>query len=268
MQVRYKNAKYEMTLSDGIKFQAIAFWFPLRRFLRALKRIARYLLSWISTLAVFLPICLVSFHLLMRFGQFERPEDANIELALILLGSVALLAIKEFRDSEVLRHQKLQQQWGSYTDCQYEFTGALHNLANIAGICFDDEYYVLSSIEVYKNAQITCGTCSPSFDKQTIYDNLSQIMRAGDSLLEESIRIGFIDWDYSDVKNFRYKVLCNDIDGIIRNSDTSLSRDDVFALGEQMVYFLATARHPWRYGNDIAHQKILKRFLEEHGERI
>lgn len=122
MQIKYNNSQYEMTLFDGIRFWAMAAWFPIRRLLRVGKRSVLYLRNWISTLIVFLPICLVAFHLLLRFGQFSRPEEANVELVIILLGSVGLLAIKEFRDSEVMRHQKLKQQWESYINCQYELT--------------------------------------------------------------------------------------------------------------------------------------------------
>lgn len=166
------------------------------------------------------------------------------------------------------RHRKLHQQWGSYIDCQYELREALHDLARIAGIMFDDEYYILSSDEACEKAFNTCVTCSPAFDKNAIRNNLLRIKRAIDSLLDESLHIGFIDWNYSEAKSFRYKYLCEVMDDVERRSDTSLSKDDVRSLANQMVYFLAAARRPWRYRNDMDHNKLLERFLEEHGEPI
>lgn len=195
-----------MTLFNGIKFRAVTLWFPLKRFARALKRMGLHTLSWVSTLVVFLPICLAVYYLLLRFHIFLRPEDAVIELVSILLGSVALLAIKEFHDSETIRRQKLQQQWGSYTNCQFKFAGALHDLASITGIIFDDTNYVLSSSKACDDAFTTCHATNPAFDKDAIRINLIEIIRAADSLLDDALRIGFIDWDYSEVKKLPLQI--------------------------------------------------------------
>lgn len=273
MKISFEHTAYEMTLSDGIRFRIIAAWFPFRRLLRTIKRAFLYLKTWISTLVLFLPICLIVYYLLLRFHIFERTGDAIVELVSILLGSVALLAIKEFRDSEVLRHWKLQQQWGSYTNCQYELTRALHNLATIAGIQFNSEYLVLSSSDTCRNAINSYSNISPSFDKNALHANLLKIKSAINSLMDEALRIGFIDWDYADVKNYRYKCIFETIEKIEHRLDASLtnillSKNDVLSLAQQMMYFLAAARRPWRYRNDIARKKLLKRFLEEHGEPI
>lgn len=268
MRISFKHTPYEMTLFDGMRFRIIAAWFPLRRLLRAIKRAVIYLKTWIATLILFLPICLAVYYLLLRFHIFLRPEDAVIELVSILLGSIALLAIKEFHDSEAIRRQKLQQQWESYTNCQFEFTGALHNLANIAGIIFDGTYYVLTSSKSCNDAFTTYHATNPTFDKDAIHANLSRITQAADSLLDDALRIGFIDWDYSEVKDNRYKHLCEEIANVERHSDNSLDNNDVLFLANRMVDFLAAARRPWRYRNDIAHKKLLERFLEEHGEPL
>ena len=125
----------------------------------------------------------------------------------------------------------------------------------------------MNSYETYKNAVATCQVGSPSHDEKGIHDSLSRIRQAADSLLDEAMRIGFIDWDYSDVKNYNYKLLCEAIDNI-SNGTSLMNKEEVICLAAYEINFLAAARRPWRYSRDIAHKKLLKHFLTEHGVSI
>lgn len=263
MRIRYQFFQYEMTFFNGIKFHVMSFWFPFRRFLRAVKRSILYLRSWVSTLVIFIPICLIAFYFLLRFKQMELSE-AHVELTLLLLGSVALLAIKELRDGEVSRHRRLQQQWGCYVDRRYELESAMRNLAEIAGgQLLKNKQHGFPSFVISYDAMQGGSFCGSS-DKNKIIDNAGKIRTSADTLLADALRIGFIDWNYSYVKNSYYRSLCDFLDKIIADP----SRENLSQLANGTSQLLEAAVRPWHYRNDVAHRELLERFVNTYGVKL
>lgn len=264
MQVKYKGNSYELTLFHAFGFHLKRAWFPLRRFGRAVKRTIYSLGSWISTLAVFVPICIIVFWVLLN-KKVIGLNASIIELVSIILGSFLLLAIKEIRDSEAHRRTVLRKQWEYYDSWRYEFVYALKDFLQHLGLKIAD-YSFLNSLEEWEASFHDSAGVVPS--PECLEDDIKVITDCIALVIKTARDEGFVDWDVelANERAKRIEQLANGLARDVRSGETVL--DDADNLGKCATALLALVRRPWRYRNDMAHMELIERHLDQYGARI
>lgn len=260
LRVTYCMSSYELPLFRAFGFFCRKAWFPFRRLLRAIKRVFFSLIGWISTLVVFIPLCVAVFAFLIRCN-FLVLNEAVIEFVSIILGSFVLLAIKELRDSEAKRREALRKQWDHYCRWRFDLTYALGNFFSHIGVRIEG-YSFLDSMESWENACNSASACAPCPDE--CFGDLEQVMTVVYAIIDTAREVGFIDWNAEAASNYAQNI-SNIMTDFVQGNQTDHAQFHIDALGSYAVALLAQVRRPWRYRNDMAHKALIEKYLDQHG---
>ena len=264
MRVKYRGHSYELPFFRALGYHLREAWFPFRRLLRAIKRTVGFLGSWVSTLIVFVPICIGVFYILLC-KEIICFNTAIVEFISIFLGSFLLLAIKEIRDSEARRRMVLRKQWEYYSSWCYELVDVLQDFFCHLGLTICS-YAFLNSTDDWESAfQSSTRTVS---SPEKIGIDIEQINNINVIIIDTARDVGFIDWDVERANEYAKEIkrltekLSKDL-----KSNCSILQDADY-LGKQVVALLGLVRRPWRYRNDMAHRELVERYLDQYGVRI
>lgn len=264
MRVKYKGYYYELPLFRAFGFYLRSAWFPFRRFVRAVKRTICSLGSWASTLAVFVPICVIIFSILLLNGMVSL-DDAIVELVSIILGSFLLLAIKEIRDFEAKRRTILRRQWEYYDSWRYEFTDTLSDFFRHLGLIIYG-YAFLNSVDDWEAAFQNSVNSEPT--AEYINGDIEHISEVVASIINTARQEGFIDWNVEQANRLVKEIERFAVE-LAQNVQSGGSiRREAGLLGECATALLGLVRRPWRYRNDMAHRELMERYLSQYGVRI
>lgn len=264
MRIRFEGDSYEMTMFRATLFHVQHAWFPIRRFLRAVKRAAKSLASWGSTLLLFIPIFVGVLSGLVWWQLIKLPEAIS-EFCLLLLGSFLLLAIKEVRDREIRRHSILKKQWSFYSEWYQELLVSLLRLARCMGIDIQGRHDFLDSGD---NVDVVIGSAT-SFepDISDCLELLNRIYLIVSTIPSIAREFEFVDWDAFDGSGYLFQHIQSQMESFPPLEDVDFEqkiswfRD--FALS--ILHLLALVRRPWRYRNDVARRELLLRYVRKYG---
>ena len=241
-------------------------WFGRRRFLRAAKRCIFSLKGWGVTLFVFAPIALLVMWVSILFSLINW-EGALFEILSISLGSFLLLAIKEVRDAEKNRHERLIYQYKYYSNFRSGITQAtIELLRSLEYEGFGWEAYNnydslqcnlnrLDSMRVFNN--------SNTAEVSSACDKISQLIQ---ELRDTILRVAFVDFEASPNNSWRYEE-ANRLLVVIKAPDQTcdITATTITELIRNLFYITASLRRPWRYQIDIARGKLMQDYVERHG---
>lgn len=271
MIVKYDWRRYEMALGRAVSFEVQKTWFLRRRFLRAVKRCFLSLRGWLPVLAVFVPVVLLSLLLLFRFNLISA-EDVIVELVLVLLGSFALLTIREFREQEMNRHRKLLNQWEFCTDLRTRFENDLEILGAPIGASFS-RWESLSGYESLNNALegVAIPEAMSGDEVRRMEGACEDLGRAIELLREENREIGFVDCDFAQAGSY---LISNAESELLRlksgllGSNLGMATQALVDLSRTCLWIVADLRKPWRYEIDIARNRLIERYVERYGVEL
>ena len=260
MRILFESKRYEMTLVDGLKFHALYSWFPVRRLLRAIKRVVLSGKNWLPTVAVFLPMCIAVYGLMCRFGLLT-PSSAIVELVSIALGSIILLFIKETLDEERRRNRTLKTQYSKLMTWAYDSCDIYHQLCASAGI--DAE---LASPKRYPEGTAWSygfgGYAIVSSAMQPLHDRLRRLI---DEIYEDADKFDFIDWKRSEMDWHRRMVL----DSLSRlDGDIQITAEEMQNFFQYICDILLAVNRLWSYQIDRARTELLRRLVERCGAEM
>ena len=263
MKVAYRMSSYELPLFRAFGFFCLKAWFPIRRLARAIKRDVVFLAGWITTLLVFIPICIIVFAVLIFSGHLDF-DGAIVELVSIILGSFLLLAIKELRDYEAKRRDILRKQWELYVIWRSELTYNLKTFFHHAGVEIKS-FVFLESTESWKSAFRESNACDNCPNK--LPNDMMQVMTSVNSIINAAREVGFIDWSVEIASNQAHNMQTT-LNNITQNSQSDSVQNQIKCLGNYAVALLGQVRRPWRYGNDMAHRTFVEKYLNQYGVPI
>lgn len=263
MKVTYRMNSYELPFLRAFGFFCRKTWFPIRRLARAIKRATVFLAGWISTLLVFIPICIIIFAVLIA-SDYLSVDGAIVELTSIILGSFLLLAIKELHDSEAKRREILRKQWELYVGWRYDLTQCLETFFLHAGVDIK-VFAFLDSMESWKSALRESNACVDC--PHELSNDMMQIMEIVNTIIDSAREVGFIDWNVEIASN-QAQNMRRAMNNIAQNCQSDSAQCQIEYLGNCAVVLLGQVRRPWRYGNDMAHQTLIRKYLEQYGVPI
>lgn len=95
MRLSFYSQTYETALFQGIRLRLMMLWFPIRRLLRAIKRLAKRQIIWIVVLAIFIPTAGAMLYAICNAFREESRFVVVFEVASIVLSSVVLCRYKK-----------------------------------------------------------------------------------------------------------------------------------------------------------------------------
>lgn len=271
MIVKYGYRRYEMTIGRAFSFKLQKLWFPWRRFLRAVKRCLLSLRSWAPVLAVFIPIAVLVLLILFRVGLISA-GGAIVEFALIFLGSFMLLAIREIREKESVRHRRLVNQWNFCSDLHQRMGKDLAVIGEPFGASFT-YWKALSGYksldEAMENARELTGVTEEEFSR--LIGACDDLERALDSVRDEGRGIGFVDCALADDSTsllFCAESAVHDFKDKLRGADYPISADVIGDINRYCLWIVGDLRTPWRYTLDITRGELLEKYVERNGAEM
>lgn len=264
MRIRFEGDSYEMTIFHGLLFHLQHAWFPVRRLLRAVKRSAKSLASWGSTLLLFIPIFVGVLSGLV-WMRFIKLSEAITEFCLLLLGSFLLLAIKEVRDREIRRHVILKKQWSFYSEWHQELLVSLLRLAKCMGIDISGRYDFLDSRGNIDAAINLAIAIEPNISHCS--DFLTRINEIVSAIPNIAREFEFVDWDAFGGSGYLFQDIRSQIESFPPLGDSSfeIRVSWLRGLAFSVLQLLALIRRPWRYRNDVARRELLSRYVQKYG---
>lgn len=260
MRVSFENARYELMLTDGLRFHVLLSWFPTRRFLRAAKRIIAYGVHWLPTISVFMPTCLLTYGVLCRMGLIRWDEIA-VELVSIVMGSIVLLLVKETLDSEHRRRLILKFQYSKLREWDYRSHELFVQLCCAMGIDWMSVYPARCPVaSVWAGSHYGCT--AGHLDKSVLLEQIRMLLNVMCETAEER---GFIDWNSKEATSIYQWTLdalsradCDDFDAARSMKSLSQGLCDVSLM----------IGRPWSYRIDDAHIELVRRFLKVHAVKV
>ncbi len=258
--VSFENTGYELIFIDGLRFHILHFWFPMRRFLRAVKRIIAYGVRWLPTILVFMPTCLLTYGALSRVGLMRR-DEITVELVSIVIGSIVLLLVKETLDSEHRRRLILKFQYSKLREWDYRSHELFVQLCCAMGIDWMSVYpdrYPAASVWMSSHYGCTAG----HLDKSVLLEQIRMLLNVMCETAEER---GFIDWNSKEATSIYQRTL----DSLSRaNCDDFDVAESMKALSQGLRDVLLMIGRPWSYRIDEARNELVQRFLKVHAVKV
>lgn len=275
MLVQYHYIRYELSFIDGLSFYIRKLWFPMRRLLRFCKRLAAMARTWVILLIIFLTLYLTVQEILVIKGLLSS-DDVVTGLVSLLLTSFVLVFMRDAMTSERGRNLKLKKQLTIHEKVRQSTLEAGRTLSSSFGFAeptysdwSDQESFDAYASKLSSEGPIICTDRSSLCDAlQKLYDTATEVESwyIEDAIVDASPVSGDRSLMYytDSIKSAAARMLRMPPDA----SAFAFNPSDIYDLLRKSFSMTGILRRPWRYGNDRAKQKLLQKFLDEHGVEL
>lgn len=271
MRLSFYSQTYETTLFQGIRLRLMMLWFPIRRLLRAIKRLAKRQIIWIVVLAIFIPTAGAMLYAICNAFSEESRFVVVFEVASIVLSSVVLLQIQEAIQKETERNLQLKRQWSFYSEIKSGLTTLTTQLASALGHPSPD-WDLFNNQKTLNSYLASLGEVTIRKEPDTVISLLFDIRDYVNGLRNDPRSYYLIDCDLMEpcsrnsylFESLDLSIKC-DLDNLSKNESTKLEFEQLLNIEMAII---ACTRRPWNYANDIAHRLLIKKVLETHGQKF